>query len=564
METTAVQTHRERAVEKADVEVMVGGRTLARNETLVLDVSYQDLPTLDPSLAKDTSTIDSGVELFPGLIRLHEETGEVQPGMATGWDVSDDGRVVTFHIREDVPWVKLNNATGVVEQVRDDEGNIRMVNAKDFVYGVKRSLDPGTGSPYAYVNWVIKNASAVNGRHGEDDPLFGDLDAIGVTALDDFTLQYTLEAPAAFFLPIASMWVNWAQPEWLIEEKGDRWIEAGIIQSYGPYALFDWTHDVSITFVANPFWPGSESIPKPSIKYVHGVFLDAPEAFANYEAGLLDKSEVPLTEIDRIKADPTLSEELNIYPDTCSYYYGFNVTKPPFDDAKVRKAFSWAIDRTALVEHVTKSGQEPARWFSRPGLTAAPNPALGDDFGPPATADVEQARKFLADSSYGGAENLPEITLMHNESAAHTRIAEAIRQMWEEALGVDVNIASQEWKVYLQILEEDPPQIWRLGWCDDYPDASNFARDVFRSDSGNNHTRWRNEEFDALVDEAALEADLERRHDLYVEAEKILVEDDTVIIPIYWYAGVELTKPYVIRTFGKGGQNYWEKWSLQK
>jgi len=554
----------ENVAAESDAGIVVSGGALPRAETLILDIGHQDVPTLDPSLAQDTSSIDIGVELFPGLIRLHEETGEVQLGMATHWEVSDDGLVYTFHIRDDVPWVKFNNVTGEVEQILDEEGNPRIVNAHDFVYGVRRTLDPGTASDYAYVNWVIDNAGPVNGRNGEDDPLFRDLDAIGVRTLNDFTIQYTLEEPAAFFPSIVSMWINWAQPEWLIEEKGDRWIEPGLIQSYGPYALLDWTHDASITFIANPFWPGSEAIPKPSIKYVHGVFLDAPQAFANYEAGLLDKSEVPLAEIDRIKADPVLSQELNIYPNTCTYYYGFNVAKPPFDDPNVRRAFSWAIDRTALIKNVTKSGQEPARWFSRPGLTAAPNPDLGDDFGPPVTTDVQKALEFLAASSYGSAEALPEITLMHNESSAHARIAEAIQHMWQEALGVKVNIATQEWKVYLQTLEEDPPQIWRLGWCDDYPDASNFVKDVFRSDSGNNQTGWVNDRFDQLADQAARETDPEVRRALYVEAEKILVEQDAVIIPIYWYAGVEVTKPYVKRTFGRGGQNYWEKWSIEK
>jgi oligopeptide transport system substrate-binding protein len=274
------------------------------------------------------------------------------------------------------------------------------------------------------------------------------------------------------------------------------------------------------------------------------------EQLVNYEAGLLDVAEVPLAEIDRVRADPVLSEELNISPTRCSYYYGFNTSKPPFDDPKVRRAFSWAIDRQALVENVTKGGQEPARWFARPGLTAAPSPKQGDDFGPPPTADVEKAREFLAASSYGSAENLPEITLMHNESAGHARIAEAIQP--------------QEWKVYLQILEEDPPQIWRLGWCDDYPDASNFAKDVFHSDSGNNYTGWSNDEFDELVDEAALETDLKKRHDLYVEAEKILVGEDAAIIPLYWYTNVQMTKPYVDRTYGAGGQEAFEKWTMDK
>ena len=559
--TEPVVVEGEKVVEK-ETAAEVGA--LPPQETLVIAFGHEDVLTLDPGLVQDTSGVQVGVELFTGLIRLHEETGEVQPGMATGWEVSDDGLVYTFRLRDDVPWVRFNNVTGEVEQVLDDEGNPRIVNCQDFLYGVRRSLDPNTGGSYAYVNWYIENAGAVNGENGEDDPLFGQVEEVAVECLDDFTIQYTLREAAAFFPSIASMWINWAQPQWLIEDKGDRWIEAGFIQNYGPYALFDWTHDASITLVANPFWPGTESIPKPTIKYVHSLFLDSVEQLVNYEAGLLDVAEVPLAEIDRVRADPVLSEELNISPTRCSYYYGFNTSKPPFDDPKVRRAFSWAIDRQALVENVTKGGQEPARWFARPGLTAAPSPKQGDDFGPPPTADVEKAREFLAASSYGSAENLPEITLMHNESAGHARIAEAIQQNWKENLGVDVNIATQEWKVYLQILEEDPPQIWRLGWCDDYPDASNFAKDVFHSDSGNNYTGWSNDEFDELVDEAALETDLKKRHDLYVEAEKILVGEDAAIIPLYWYTNVQMTKPYVDRTYGAGGQEAFEKWTMDK
>jgi oligopeptide transport system substrate-binding protein len=569
VETVVVEVERtvevEKVVEKVvEKEVVVEVGALPEAETLVTSFGYNDVPTLDPSLAEDTSAIQMGVELFPGLTRIHEETGDVQPGMATDWTVSDDGLVYTFNIRDDISWVKFNNVTGEVEQVLDDEGNPRIVNCNDFLYGIRRTLDPNTGGSYAYVNWVIENAGAVNGENGEDDPLFGQTDQIGVQCLDDFTLEYTLREAAAFFPSIAHMWINWAQPQWLIEEMGDRWVEGGIVQSYGPYALFDWTHDASITMIANPFWPGTDSIPVPTIKYVHSLFLDDPEAFANYEADLMDVSNVPQAEIERVKADPTLSEELNIYPDTCTYYYGFNTSKAPFDDVNVRKAFSWAIDRQALIDNVTKGEQEPARWFARPGLTAAPNPAAGDDFGPPPTADVEAAQEFLAASSYGSADALPEITLMHNESAGHARIAEAIQQMWNENLGANVNIATQEWGVYLETLEQDSPQVWRLGWCDDYPDASNFDKDVFRSDSGNNHTWWGNDEFDALVDEAARVTDPEQRKELYAQAEQILVDQDAAIIPIYWYTGVEVTKPYVNRTFGRGGQNYYEKWTMDK
>jgi oligopeptide transport system substrate-binding protein len=566
VETVEVVKEVVKEVEK-EVVKEVDPDALPPEETLFYagsNIGTGDVPTLDPSLMEDSVSIQFGGEIFTGLTHLNEETGAVEPGIATEWTVSDDGLVYTFKLRDDISWVKYNNATGEVEQVMDENGNPRIVNANDFIYGIKRTLNPETGSTYAYVNWYIENAQAVNGGsdQAEEDPLYGNVDEIKVEAVDDFTVQYTLSEPAAFFPSIASMWINWAQPQWLIEEKGDRWIEGGIVQTYGPYALKDWTHDVSITLIANPFWPGTDAIPQPSIKYIHAQMLDESPKFANYEADLADVSVVPLPELDRVKADPTLSQELNIAGIRCTYYYGFNVTKPPFDDPNVRKAFSWAIDRTLLVENVTKGGQIPARWFTRPGLTAAPSPELGDDFGAPPTAQTDMAKEFLASSAYGA--EMPEITLMVNQVEGHIQIAEAIQQMWEESLGVKVNLVTQEWKVFLETLEQDPPQIWRNGWCDDYPDASNFARDVFRSDSGNNHTRWVNEEYDELVDQAARETDPELRHDLYVQSEKLLVEEDAAIIPIYWYTRVEVSKPYVTRTFGAGGQEAFEKWTIDK
>ena len=551
-------------------EVSVDPNALPPNETRFYggsNAGVGDIPTLDPSLVEDSVGIQFSGEMFVGPTHLNEQTSKTEPGMATEWSVSKDGLVYTFKLRNDVPWVKYNNATGQVEKVLDDEGKERIVNANDFLYGIKRTLDPKTPSIYAYVNWLIKNAAEVNGgaEDGDQNPLYGKVDEIGVKAVDDFTLEFTIKEPAAFFPSIASMWMNYAQPQWLIETKGDRWIEAGLIQTYGPYTLKSWEHDVSVTLIANPFWPGTDAIPQPSIKYVHAEFLDESAQFANYESDLNDVSAVPLPELDRVRADPTLSAELTTPGIMCTYYYGFNVTKPPFDDVNVRKAFSYAVDRTLLVEQVTKGGQIPARWFARPGLAAAPDPAAGDDFGPPITADVEKAKEFLAASKkYASADKMPEITLMTNQVEGHVKIAEAIQQMWQEALGVKVNLVTQEWKVFLKTRHDDPPQIARNGWCQDYPDANNFLRDVMRSDSPNNDTRWSNPEFDKLVDQAARETDEAKRKELYIQAEKILVEDDVAMIPLYWYTRVEVTKPTVTRTNGVGGQEAFEKWKLNK
>ncbi len=572
VETVEVEKEviKEVEVEKEVIkEVEVDPDALPPEETLFYEgtnAGTGDIPTIDPSLVKDSVGIQFASEIFVGPTHLNELTGEVEPGMATDWTISDDGLVYTFKLREDVPWVKYNNTTGQVEQVLDEEGNPRMVNANDFIYGIKRTLAPETASDYAYVNWIIQNAQEVNGaaEDAEENPLYGQVDEIGVRAVDDYTLEFTLKEPAAFFPGIASMWMNWAQPQWLIEEKGDRWIEAGVIQTYGPYTLKAWEHDVSATLMANPFWPGTDAVPNPSIKYVHVQFLDQSAQFANYEADLVDVSEVPLPERDRVRADPVLSKEYATPGELATYYWGFNTTKPPFDDVNVRKAFSWAVDRTSLIENVVKGGQQPARWFARPGLTAASNPDEGDDFGAPVTAEIDLAKQFLAESSYGSPDQLPEITFMTNQVEGHVRIAEAIQQMLKENLGVDMNIVTQEWKVYLETLDEDPPQMFRLGWSQDYPDADNFLRGVFRSDSPNNHTKWGNPEFDRLVDEAARETDPAKRKELYRQAEEILIEQDVAIIPLYWYTKVEITKPYVNRTYSLIGNEAFEKWTLDK
>lgn len=549
-------------------EVPTDPNALPPKETLFYggaNAGVGDIPTLDPSKSEDSVSIQFISELFGGPTHLNNETTKIEPGMATEWSVSKDGLVYTFKLRDDVSWVKYNNATGAVEQVMNDEGKPRMVTANDFVYGIKRTLDPKTASPYAYVNWIIKNGQEVSGGadDAEKNPLYGKVDELGIKAVDDHTLEFTIIQPAAYFPAIANMWMNYAEPQWLIEEKGDRWIEAGIIQTYGPYALKSWEHDVSATLIANPFWPGTDSVPKPSIKYVHAEFLDESAQFANYESDLNDISAVPLPELDRVKADPTLGKELGTPGILCTYYYGFNVHKPPFDDVNVRKAFSWAIDRTSLVENVTKGGQMPANFFSRPGLAAAPDPAKVD-FGPPLTADAAKAKEFLAASKYPTADKMGEITLMTNQVEGHVKIAEAIQQMWQDNLGVKVNLVTQEWKVFLQTRHDDAPQIFRDGWCSDYPDTDNFLRGVFRSDSPQNDPKWKNEEFDKLVDQAATESDPAKRQELYTKADKLLVDTDAAITPLYWYTRVEVTKPTITRTPSMTGNESFELWKLNK
>jgi oligopeptide transport system substrate-binding protein len=281
----------------------------------------------------------------------------------------------------------------------------------------------------------------------------------------------------------------------------------------------------------------------------------------------------PLADLDRIRADATLSQELNVSPQLCTYYYGFNTTAPFVDDVRVRRALSMAVDRQSLIDNVTKGGQIPAQWFARPGLAGAPtmdsHPDLGIKYDPEAA--MAELQSYLDET--GQTADQLDLTLMFNTSSGHQAIAEAIQQMWATNLGVNVQVVNQEWAVYLETTKSlDTPQIWRLGWCMDYPDANNFLREVWAANGSNNPTdaagnpaggaMWKNDEFEQLVADAAVETDTAARLDMYARAEEILVKEDAVVIPIYWYTNLDMTKPYVTRTFSSTGHEAYEKWDM--
>jgi oligopeptide transport system substrate-binding protein len=523
-----------------------GGGTKTTGTYLNLNLGTEP-PTLDPGLASDTTSTWLDEMLFLGLTDFSDADASVVPELATKWEMSADGLTWTFYLRQDVKWVHYDPATKKVT----DKGP---VTAYDVEYGVKRTLDPVTASDYSYVLYIIKNGQKFN--TGE----ITDANEVGVKALDAYTVQFTLQTPAGYFPGIAGMWVCRPVPREVIQQYGDKWTEPGNIWSNGPYMLASWEHSNKLVLEKNPQHFNAKNVQIETLNHV--MVTETSTAFAMYENGELDVTAVPLPDMDRVKADPVMSKELVIAPVLCTYYYGFNTSKPPFDNKLVRQAFSMTIDRQKLIDTVLKGGQLPAKTFACPGIFGSP--AEDPNF-PDIPFDSAAAKAKLAEAGYPNGQGLPEVTLMYNTSEGHKLIAEFIQQSWKDNLGVEVKLANQEWAVYLKTVNgEDTPQIFRLGWCADYPDENNWVTENFHSTLSLNNLKWNNPAFDKATEDAQKASDPAKRKELYFAAEKILTIDEAAIAPIYYYTRVVVTKPYVQRTYNPMSNEHYDAWTVSR
>jgi oligopeptide transport system substrate-binding protein len=508
-------------------------------------------PKLDPALASDSSSLAVVDGLFWGLTDLNSQTYEAIPKLATSWEVSKDGLVWTFHLRGDFYWVSHDPQTQKSEKKRQ-------VTAHDVEYAVKRTVDPATRAPFAYVDYIIKNAQAVNTRKSSD------LDAVGVQAVDDLTVQFTLERPAAYFPSIAGMWFNDPLPKEVMDQFGAKWTEPGSLWSCAPYLLDTWQHRDRLAQVKNPFFYDAKHVSIATVNWA--IITDASAALSKYQAGELDSmADVAWADLERIHADPTLSKELRdvLYGDTG--YISFNVSKPPLDNTLVRKALAAAYDKQELIDTVFKSDDMVAKTFAPPGIFGSP--ALDPNFaGIP--YDPQQARQWLAEAGYPDGKGFPAITLMHVAEAELQPMMQSVQQQWKENLGIDVTLVSQEWNSYVRTLATNPPEAAFQMWAADYPDENNWVLEVFHPTKGGNEPRWSPDDpaakrFMEVTEAAAAEVDPAKRKELYSEAEKILCMDEAIIVPLYHSVRMYLTKPYVERLYPVFGGLHIEGWKVR-
>ena len=505
-------------------------------------------PNLRPSIQTWPKTITGQPhrEHVLGLTNINNATSEIEPELATDWQTSEDGLTWTFNMRKDAVW---------------SDG--KPVTAHDVEYSVKRAIMPETASPYAYVLYIIKNAKTINQTSVPTDTY--KIDDLGVKALDDYTVQFTLEAPASYFLAISSMWTLRPVPQWAIEQYGDTWTEPENIVVSGPYKPTVWQHGQHLTFVKNDKYYDAAKVQIDRIEV--DMITDQFTEVALYEKGELDvagesAASLPAEEVSRILKDPTLSQELHQGPRASTTYVGFTMTKPPMDNVLVRKAFSAAIDRETIVRDVVGSGV-PATQFAPKGIFGAPDPEVGIQ------SDPAQAKAWLAEAGYPDGQGFPTVTYRYFANTLEKSLAEALQAMWKETLNVDVQLESQEWPVFIAGIKpttplEDMPELWRNGWGADYPDENNWVNEVLHCTASVNYSRAACTQADDLAAQAAVEQDQQKRKDMYKQIEQMMIGDEVRIAPYYHRGYTILSKPYVTRAYSTFAPNNWDTWRIEK
>ncbi|MGZ0051021.1 peptide ABC transporter substrate-binding protein [Brevibacillus gelatini] len=458
-------------------------------------------PTADPGLAEDSISGAIMRATFDGLTRIGED-GKPHESVAEKIEVSEDGLTYTFHLR-DSKW-----------------SNGDPVTAKDFEFAWKRVLDPKLGSTYAYQLYYLKNAEEYNlGKAKAED--------VGVKATDDKTLVVTLKNPTPFFLELTAFYTYFPVNQKVVESTQNWAGDAKTHVGNGPFKIETWEHKSKLVLVKNENYWDKDVVKLDKIDF--SMVEDENTELSMFDNGDLDWAGAPISALPT-DAIPALKEagKMQTRAIAGTYLYKFNTEQPPFNNAKIRKAFAYAIDRKTIIDNVTQANQEPAMGLVPPTMAVATGPYFKD-------GDVETAKKLLEEGmKEEGITKLPTVTLSYNTSEAHKKIAEAIQDQWKKALGVEVKLENKEWKVFLDDLHQGKFQIARSSWTGDYNDPYTFL-DLFRLKKGsNNDTNWENPKYQQLLNQSLVEKDPEKRKQILAEAEALFM-DEMPAAPIYFY-----------------------------
>lgn len=485
------------------------GEKLARRQVLVRG-NASEPASLDPHLVEDTVGGAIVVDLFEGLTRSGPN-GDTEPALARSWSSSDNNLTWTFRLREDGRW---------------SDGTT--VTAHDFVYGWRRAVDPEVGSNYAY---YIESAGVENAAEiitGEKEP-----EALGVRAIDDFTFEVTLAQPITYLPDMTVHYTMFPAPREAIETHGPDWTKPGNMVSNGAYLLDTWHLGEKLVAARNPHYRENNRTIIDRVVYV--PIESSSAELQRYASGELHMtSTVPVSQMVRLKKERP--DELVMAPSIATYMYAFNVNRPPFDDVRVRRALTYAIDRNLIVNYITRGGQMPA-------FSLTPGYVSDFDFQQPEYGTWSQperdeaARRELEKAGYT-EDNPLAFELLYNTDESHKALAIVVSQMWKEKLGAKVTISNLEWKTFLSEKQAGNYEMARFGWKGDYNEASTFLT-LLTTDSGNNDGGWGNVEYDQLLQDARSAED---PNPYYVQAEEILWQEFPVA-PVYFNTTVALVSP---------------------
>ena len=475
--------------------------------------------SLDPRMSTSLSAATVQAQLFEGLTALDEKNRPVAAA-AEKWEVSPDGRKYVFTLRPGLKW-----------------SNGEPVTAADFEFAWKTGLDPELASPNAYMLYCLKNGEAYATKKT-------DASQVGVRATGDRTLEVELERPTAYFLSLTAFHAYYPLHQKTVAGNV-RWSnQPQSLIGNGPFRLTAWVKSSRMELVKNEHYWDAGKVRSARLELY--LLDNSSTALSMFESGQLDMGDsIPPSEVPRLVKEG----KVKIHPFLATFYVSFNTTRPPFDDSRIRRAFSLAVDRTAITDRLLRGGQLPALAFVPKGIADA---TPGEDFRERGGAllrdnDGETARRLLAEAGFPGGRGFPAVTFLYNTSESNKVVAEALQEMWRKTLGVDVSVSNQEWKVYWDSLDRHNFQLARESWSGDYPDPLTFL-DLFVSDGSNNAPDYRNPQYDSLIEEAKNGLDPVRRMQALHTAEKILI-DEAVVAPVFFQ-----TNPVLIREQVKGVQ----------
>jgi oligopeptide transport system substrate-binding protein len=469
--------------------------------------------TMDPGISYGDDELSIFYNVFDGLVGVDQRTGEIVPRCAESWESNADFTQFTFKLREGLTW---------------SDGT--PLNANDFVYSWQRVLDPNTISQYVSAMFPIKNGEAISNGEMEFTEL-------GVTAVDDLTLQVDMEGQTPYFLLLASTWTFNPVPKHVIDEHADAWVEAENIVSNGPYVMSEWAHDQQIRLDANPAYYGD---PPTVTQAIYTIFEDpSTQAYIAFEADELDYAAPEGPDLDRITENPPEGVQIITFASSNTFFVVCDCTNPPTDNMQFRQALSQSLNRDTLANQILRGQFLPAGSLLPPDIQGNnPDAALPED--------PEAAKALLAESGIDASGVNLELTYLSGTARFKT-VAEYLQSTWQDVLGITVTLAPIEDNTYIDwraSRETQPFGVYTATWGSDFSDPTNWLNKNFTKAYNHYRNHWQNDEFDAIVAEAALNPDPTSRAQQYAEAEAIIVREAGVI-PIYRGQAFRVAKQWV-------------------